>query len=65
MAVGVPTVIDLHTVIRQAGGEPDLPDLMVTPRDIDRLIHHAARLLALSINLALHPQFSYEDAEAI
>lgn len=65
IALGVPTVIDLHTVIRQAGGEPDLPDLMVTPRDIDRLIHHAARLLALSINLALHPQFSYEDAEAI
>jgi len=65
IAVGVPTVIDLHTVIRQAGGEPDLPDMMVTPRDIDRLTHHAARLLALGINLALHPQLSYEDAEAL
>lgn len=67
IAVGVPTVVDLHTVVRQAGAEPPeaLPNLMVTPRDIDRLLHHAARLLALSINLALHPQLSYEDAEAL
>jgi len=65
IALGVPTVIDLHTAVRQSGGETDLPDMMVTPRDIDRLLHHAARLLSLSINLALHPQLSYEDAEAI
>lgn len=67
IAIGVPTVVDLHTVIRQAEAVPprDLPNLMVTPRDIDRLIHHAARLLALGINLALHPQLSYEDAEAL
>ena len=67
IAVGIPTVVDLHTVVRQAGAEPPqaLPNLMVTPRDIDRLLHHAARLLALSINLALHPQLSYEDAEAL
>ena len=67
IAVGIPTVVDLHTVVRQAGAEPPqaLPNLMVTPRDIDRLLHHAARLLALGINLALHPQLSYEDAEAL
>lgn len=67
IAVGVPTVVDLHTVVRQAGAEPpeELPNLMVTPRDIDRLLRHAARLLALGINLALHPQLSYEDAEAL
>ena len=39
--------------------------MMVTPRDIDKLLHHAARLIALSLNLALHPQLSYEDAEAL
>ena len=65
IALGVPTVMDLHTALRQSGGETDLPDMMVTPRDIDRLLHHAARLLSLGINLALHPQFSYEDAEAL
>ena len=67
IAVGIPTVVDLYTVVRQAGADPpqDMPNLMVTPRDIDRLLHHAARLLALGINLALHPQLSYEDAEAL
>ena len=66
IAVGVPTVVDLHTILRQGGGQPEqLPNMMVTPRDIDKLLHHAARLIALSLNLALHPQLSYEDAEAL
>lgn len=69
IAVGVPTVVDLHTVVQQAAeGKADLhavPNMMVTPRNIDELLHHAARLLALSLNLALHPQLSFEDAEAL
>ncbi|MBR6717520.1 MAG: GPR endopeptidase [Oscillospiraceae bacterium] len=71
LAIGVPTVVDLHTVIMQAASEhmqPDLhavPNMMVTPRNIDQLLHHAARLLAFALNLALHPELSYEDAEAL
>lgn len=69
IAVGVPTVVDLHTVVTQAAdGRTDLqsvPNMMVTPRNIDELLHHAAKLLALSLNLALHPQLSFEDAEAL
>ena len=68
IAVGVPTVVDLHTVIQQAAEKADLhavPNMMVTPRNIDELLHHAARLLALSLNLALHPQLRFEDAEAL
>ncbi|MBR3447586.1 MAG: GPR endopeptidase [Oscillospiraceae bacterium] len=69
IAVGVPTVVDLHTVVTQAAdghaGLQHVPNMMVTPRNIDELLHHAARLLALSLNLALHPQFSFEDAEAL
>lgn len=69
IAVGVPTVVDLHTVVRQAAGEDTeltgFPNMMVTPRDIDRLLHHASRLLGLAVNLALHPQFTYADAEAL
>lgn len=67
IALGVPTVVDLYTIIKQAGAEAphDLPNMMVTPRDIDRLLHHAAHLIALSINLALHPQLTFEDAEAL
>lgn len=67
IALGVPTVVDLHTVVRQAGsgGLQHVPNMMVTPRDIDRLLHHAARLMAMSLNLALHPELTYEDAEAL
>lgn len=61
IAIGVPTVVDLRTIAPQA----DLPNLMVTPRDIDKLLHHAARLIAMSLNLALHPQFTFADAEAL
>lgn len=66
IAVGVPTVVDLHTAAAQAGGDLHaLPNLMVTPRDIDKLLHHAARLIACALNLALHPQLSFADAEAL
>ena len=67
IALGVPTVVDLHTIIKDAGCQAAdrLPNMMVTPRDIDKLLHHAAKLLALSLNLALHPQLTFEDAEAI
>ncbi len=71
IAVGVPTVVDLHTIVTQAVGDSaqdaldTLPNMMVTPRDIDRLLHHAARLIAMSLNLALHPQFTFADAEAL
>ncbi len=50
-AVGVPTVVD-------AGD--DCP-MMVTPRDIDEQIRYLGAVLAGGINLALHPNFSYED----
>ena len=67
IAVGVPTVVDLHTIVRQCEGKmPDsLPNMMVTPRDIDKLLHHAARLIAAGINGALHPQLTFADIEAL
>lgn len=69
IAIGIPTVVDLHTIVTQAAGEEtelrDFPNMMVTPRDIDQLLHHAANIMAMSLNLALHPQFTFEDAEAL
>lgn len=67
IAIGVPTVVDLQTIIGQAGGHmpKELPNMMVTPRNIDELIHHAARLIADALNLALHPQLDYEDAAGL
>ena len=52
VAVGVPTVIDFG-----AGGET----MMVTPRNIDKLVHNAAEYIAMAINLALHPELTYDE----
>ena len=38
-------------------GEP----MMVTPREIDLLIERASKLLAMSINRALQPDFTIEE----
>ena len=48
-AVGVPTVVD---------GEAHM---ILTPRDIDEQIRYLSAVLAGGINLALHPEFDYED----
>ncbi|MBP3412885.1 MAG: GPR endopeptidase [Oscillospiraceae bacterium] len=50
-AIGVPTVVD-------AGGQKHM---ILTPRDIDEQIAYLSRVLAGGINLALHPEFSYDD----
>lgn len=68
IAIGVPTVVDLHTVARAITGQDipeDSPNMMVTPRDIDRLIDHAAGMISCGINLALHPEFTFADAQSI
>ncbi len=64
IGVGVPTVIGMRTIAEDLTGyPPKLPgkDMMVTPRDVDRLISQAAHLLSCGINLALHPQMDYAD----
>ncbi len=51
IAVGVPTVVD-------AGD-----GLIVTPRDIDRYVKDAGRLIAYGLNLALHPGLTLADVD--
>ena len=68
IGIGVPTVIGMKTIAEDLTGRLPLPtseDMFVTPRDIDRLIRQAARLLSCSINLALHPQMTYADAASL
>lgn len=49
-----------HTIVRQV--LPDmLGDLMVTPKEIDRLIQDIAHIIAGGINQALHPHIDYEN----
>lgn len=75
ISIGVPTVVDAITLasniipdfnedilnlIRNKvypKGEP----MMVTPREVDLLIERASKLIAMSINCALHENFSYKD----
>ena len=66
-AIGVPTVIDIHTIIRNfANSEPEnFPEMMVTSREIDRLIERSAQLIAYGINLALQPSLTPEDVRGL
>lgn len=67
-AIGVPTVVDVHTIVRSLTGsiaDPDMPNMIVTPRDIDRLTERASRLIAFGIDLALHPSLSLADIRGL
>ncbi len=67
-AVGVPTVVDMHTIVRNiTGQEPSekMPNMMVTPRDIDRLIERTSRILAYGLGLALFPELTFDDVRGL
>ena len=68
IAVGVPTVADMYTIVRSfTNTEPNenLPNMIVTPRDIDRLIERSAQLIAFAVNMALHPTLTFEDVRSL
>lgn len=68
IAVGVPTVADMHTIVRSfTDSEPDsaLPNMIVTPRDIDRLVERSAQLIAFAVNMAFHPALTFDDVRAL
>jgi len=51
LAIGVPTVVD--------AGE----GLVVTPRDIDKYVKDAGKLIAYALNIAFHPALSVSDVD--
>lgn len=72
IAIGVPTVVDGKTmaldILEKAGvseeeiNKAQLKDSMVvTPKEIDILIERASRLIAMAVNMALHPDIDGED----
>lgn len=68
IAIGVPTVVDMYTIAHNICGsevENSIPNMMVTPRDADRLIERSSALISMGINLALHPDLSFEDVETL
>ena len=56
IAIGVPTVVDAAGLFSRETAET-LRYMMVTPREIDLLVHRCARLIAMSIHKALHPAY--------
>lgn len=68
IAVGVPTVVDMYTIVENMTGkkaDSDVPNMMVTPRDVDKLIERSAALISAGINMSLHPELSFEDVEML
>ena len=72
IGVGVPTVVDAETVAKDLTGErhdttvsPRGTAMMVTPREIDLMIHRAARLVAMTVHAALQPSYSPLELLAI
>ena len=68
IAVGVPTVVDMHTIVHNYTGSrisDKLPNMMVTPRDADKLVSRAASVLAAGINLALQPTLDFGEIEEL
>jgi spore protease len=67
LAIGVPTIVDVFTIVQNFTGveipqNPNLPtNMLVTPRDIDKLIQKSGELISKAINCALFPNFSYEE----
>ena len=65
IAIGVPTIIDMHTIVEELTGKRvnnNMPNMMVTPKDIDQLVSHASRLISTGLNLALQPALDFDDA---
>ena len=60
LSIGIPTVIDAGFL-----GEGNLRGMFVTPRDIDSLVRHGARLIAYALNLALHHSLNITDIDAL
>ncbi len=66
-AVGVPTVVDVDTLLEDVSAPVDAGSLcggrplIVTPRDIDAQVGQIAKLVAYGIDLALHEGLDVED----
>lgn len=71
IALGVPTVVDIRTMLEDLGapvagemlGEEN--KMIVTPRSIDSDVRGMSRLLGYSLNIALHKGLTIEDVDML
>ena len=66
ISIGVPTVVDVGTLVHGIIGEhthidEEKQSMIITPREIDLVIDRAARLVGMAINKALQPNISAEE----
>ena len=45
--------------------EPVEQNLVVTPKEVDEFMEHVAYVIAKSLNVALHPAMTVEDADLV
>lgn len=66
IAIGVPTVVDASTLSFDLTGQnlSEHQPLIVTPRDIDRMIERSSAVIAHSLNAAFHSEAVAEKLEA-
>lgn len=60
VAVGMPTVMDAGLF-----GADALKGMFVTPRSIDSVVRRAAKVIAYSLNMALHDGLTVEDMDVL
>ena len=67
IAIGVPTVVNAATLVSESVGKEikSAPEMIVTPKDIDGIIKELGSVLALSVNLALHPEIPADVTRSI
>ncbi len=68
VAMGIPTVVDMETIIHEIcenSAPAPSSSMMVTPRDIDQIISRSSALMANAINQALFPSLSLEEIQAL
>ncbi|MBR4092736.1 MAG: GPR endopeptidase [Oscillospiraceae bacterium] len=68
IAIGIPTVVDMHTIAENLTNSPpdeNKENMMVTPRDIDKLVERASKLIAFSLNRSLFSEFSFKELEML
>ena len=71
VSVGVPTVIDINEAINDLSASHNISpnkfinNMIVTPRDIDTSIDHAASVVALAINSAIQPTLTPDEIAAL
>lgn len=68
IAIGVPTVVSMHTLIENLTDivpDENMPDMMVTPKEIDKIINHCSSVISTGLNLALQKNLSFEDIEEL